>query len=264
MLGQTSRFKSQQVPPLPVNSNQSTNQSASSSSSSTPASIVIDGVTLQLNTTPNNQGSSQGVFVMFDKAKRATLTPDKQIEYTEKATKRILPGSQLISTEGYDSNKDNVLERMADEKHKIMKVVNYLIQMGASLGWLILTPKDVENCPDLEAETYDLLEQHRTVTLDQVVLSTLFYTIWSKDKFVLEDFAIQMQCLQNNVHHSLWTRCQEEIKGVHPLAQTGPVMLYIILRRMRDCSENTSFLLLDRLKNYKISDKDGEDIDLVF
>ena len=67
---------------------------------------------------------------------------------------------------------------------------------------------------------------------------------------------------QNNMDDHLCTKCLEEYKEFHPVQQGGPLMLYLVLRKIQDVSENSIQHLHTQLKNMKISLVPGENVDV--
>jgi len=66
--------------------------------------------------------------------------------------------------------------------------------------------------------------------------------------------------LKDDVDPDLWNRCYEEHLSAPVECQTGPLMLYLILHCLQNCSESTLNLLLLKVQNLNIKDHAGEGI----
>ena len=71
------------------------------------------------------------------------------------------------------------------------------------------------------------------------------------------------QFLRNNVDPELWNKCHEDLLTAPVPCQSGPLMLFLILKRLHNCSESTLELLLLKVRNLKIHEHEGEDIDTI-
>ena len=130
-------------------------------------------------------------------------------------------------------------------------------------GLRIVVPLDAHQRHDLTSQQFDLWSDFPLIEKEQVILSTLWYQMWADVPYVKESMNLQMKFFHNNVSPEMWSKCHEELLAASPACQTGPLMLYLILRRVHNCSESTLDLLLTGVRTMKISEYEAEDVDVV-
>ena len=67
--------------------------------------------------------------------------------------------------------------------------------------------------------------------------------------------------LQNNTEETLWSKCLELYEEYNPIQQGGPLMVFLILQRIQDSSEQALELLRYQVKALNISKLPGEDVE---
>jgi len=125
----------------------------------------------------------------------------------------------------------------------------------------ILSPIDCLNSPALGPERLNLFDHYANMTKDQVILSNKYLDTWVDEPYVQENMSFLKMALKANVDPDLWNRCYEEHLSAPVEFQNGPLMLYLILHRLQNCSESTLNLRLLKVRNLNIKDHAGEDID---
>jgi len=105
-----------------------------------------------------------------------------------------------------------------------------------------------------------MFDHYANMTKDQVNLSNKYLDTWVDEPYVQENMSFLKMALKANVDPDLWNRYYEEHLSAPVECQTGPLMLYLILHRLQNCSESTLNLLLVKVQNMNIKDHAGEDI----
>ena len=65
--------------------------------------------------------------------------------------------------------------------------------------------------------------------------------------------------LKNNTSDKLYLKCLETYDHFHPSQRGGPLMLYLILKKIQDNSESSLENLKDKVSGFKLSSLPGED-----
>ena len=73
--------------------------------------------------------------------------------------------------------------------------------------------------------------------------------------------AITLTLVQHNTDEELWLKCLETYDEYAPVQQGGPLMLFLILQRIQDRSEQTLDVLKIRVAQLDISKLKGEDVE---
>ena len=230
---------------------------------SASSSIVIDGVVMQINTTPNLQVHSRQLYKLFDKTDRHKMTPDQMAEFIDKATRPVLHKKGLPKMPPADPAGTEMLDTLTNNATAMDRIESQARVMDLMDGDTVVYPLDVHNSPALDPVRFSVFKDYAIITWEQMILSLTWYALWAGDSWVRESMELLKMLLRNNVDADLWNRCNEECLTAPPECQTGPLMLYLILRRLQNCSESTLELLLLKVRNYKIKDRQGEDIDYV-
>jgi hypothetical protein len=97
---------------------------------------------------------------------------------------------------------------------------------------------------------------------DMVALSCAWYRKWSKDTYFAENLDYTFRLLKNNTETTLWEKCMEEYTQYAAPYRGGPLMFFLILRRIHSTSESALQFLLNKVRTLKIRDIQGEDVDL--
>ena len=68
--------------------------------------------------------------------------------------------------------------------------------------------------------------------------------------------------LQKNTEEGLWSKCLEDYEEFHPIQRGGPLMLFLILKRIQDTSESAFDAFKKQVRKLNISKIKGEDVDV--
>ena len=75
--------------------------------------------------------------------------------------------------------------------------------------------------------------------------------------------AITLTLVQHNTDEESWLKCLETCDEHAPVQQGGPLMLFLVLQRIQDRSEQTPDVLKMRVAQLDISKLKGEDVEQV-
>ena len=230
---------------------------------SAAAGPLIDGVTLSLNPLPNTSFLRSQILKLQDKTLRGQLPLDELAIVHRESSKRIIDSKHLIGVPVYDSDGTRMLQAIVRVTADTEKMRMHIDMNDIADGLVIVFPVSCQTCPDLRPERLNLFEDFSRITLDDVILSTMWYRMWAAEKFVPESMTLLYRFIQNNVDAELWSKCHEDLLSVPVACQTGPVMMFLVLKRIYNCSESTLDLLLQKLKALKINKEAGEDVESI-
>ena len=108
---------------------------------------------------------------------------------------------------------------------------------------------------------FDLLRDYAKLDDNIIANSCAWYNLWVKEKYIQENMAYTFTLLQNNTNESLWNKCLEEYEEYAPQQQGGPLMFFLIIRRIQSNSETAIEHLKKQIKNLKLRDLPGENVD---
>jgi len=212
-------------------------------------------------TSPNKTVTQQRLYKLFDKTKRKDMTPDQLIDYMDKVTKLVLARKFLLKLPPSDPEGNELLPTLSNNQQSIETLRAHLGLLDCLDVTEILSPTDCLNSPALGPGRLNLFDHYANMTKDQVILSNKYLDTWVDEPYVQENVSFLKMALRANVDPNLWNRCYEEHLSAPVECQTGPLMLYLILHCLQNCSESTLNLLLLKVPNLNIKDHAGEDID---
>jgi len=224
---------------------------------------VLGGVAVNMRTTPNLEVNQRRLHKLFDKTKRKNMTPDQLSDYLDKVSKSVIPRKCLPKVPPSDPEGHDLLVTLANNQQSMETLRQHLEVLDCLDGTEIVAPLDCLRSPDLGPERLSLFDHYANITKDQVILSLKYLETWVDEPYVQENMTFLKMSLKANVDADLWNRCYEEHLSAPVECQTGPLMLYLILHRLQNCSESTLNLLLLKVRNLKIKDHAGEDIDTI-
>ena len=115
----------------------------------------------------------------------------------------------------------------------------------------------------LEQKYYNLFEDYPQLHPEAVANSCKWYNTWSAESYTSENMVLTFVLLQNNTEADLWGKCIELYESFSEEQQGGPLMLCLILRRIRDHSEQALDIIKVKIQELKITSIEGEDVDAI-
>ena len=222
--------------------------------------VIIDGRPIPLVNTARNVNILGGR--MYDKTKRSTLSPESLQSFLKSATGYVLPKGNKLSSpvladaEGHLKAVNNLgiqlrlLKRHLTE-HDMIDVFTIVIPAG-----------DVTVNPQV-SEVVSLFDAYPRLHANIVANSNTWYHLWSNASYLAENMNFSFDMLRKNTEDDLWLKCQEDYEDYAPAQRGGPLMLFLILRRIQDVSETAIDHVKQSLSSLRIRDIPGEDVDKV-
>jgi Zinc knuckle len=220
--------------------------------------IVIDGDYVTLLPTAKSHGEL-GVR-LFKKQNRSKLSPEGLDYFRKSLISYVLPKDNKLSTpaitdtEGHlkaVSNLDTQLGliRRHFEMHDCIDVFSIVIPHG-----------DLMTDPGLR-EVTSLFTSYPRLHVDIVANSNTWYHTWAMDPCYAENLNFTYEMLRKNTADELWLKCQEDYDEFSPAQRGGPLMLFLILRRIQDVSEAAIDHVKAAVVHLKIREIPGENVD---
>ena len=222
---------------------------------------IIDGTPLDVDLIPIDVNSFAPPRY-YDKRKRHLMPGDVRQAYIRGATSRILNKNSLISLPQLKTDEENGL---------LVHVQNLQAQKTALRAHMqaydiydvmtIVVPVDVATTGTIENVTYDLFDDHTKLHEAHVANSCTWYNRWVKNDYVRENMSFILTFLQNNTDEYLWSKSLERYEEFTPIQRGGPLIAFIILRKIQDSSEQALEHLRVQVGRIDISKFLGEDVD---
>ena len=222
--------------------------------------VTLNGVRVRVRVHPNTQIVRAR---MWDKTKRATLDHETLQLFIKSATGYALDKKNKLSVQSLKPDEDGKLEEVHNLQSQLRLIRNHLYSHDMLDVFNIVLPKHVSQEPTLvDPTSYDLFQHYAKFTADMVANSCAWYNYWLSEPYVRENMTYSLAFLQNNTSDSLWAKCLETYDDFDPAQQGGPLMLFLVLKKIQDTSESAIESLKTRIANLKIRDLKGEDVDL--
>ena len=197
----------------------------------------------------------------WDKTKRHQLDPDQKSTFIKEATGYALSKSNKLSVMNLKADSEGKLQEVHHLQSQLKLLKTHLISYDMVDVFTIVFPQLVIKRPDLSTVTYDLFLHYGKLTADIVANSNAWYNLWVDATYISENMAYSLEFLKNNTSDSLYIKCLETYDHYHPCQRGGPLMLYLILKRIQDTSESALLHLKAKLAGLKINKITGEDVE---
>jgi hypothetical protein len=222
--------------------------------------IIIDGRPIPLAPKMRDANALNGR--LYDKTKRASLSPESLQAFLKSATGYVLPkGNKLCAPALVDA--EGHLKAINNLGVQLRLIKRHLIEHDMYDVFTIVIP--VGNVTDSAAvgELVSLFDAYPRLHADIIANSNTWYHLWSTAAYLAENMNFSYEMLRRNTDDDLWLKCQEDYEEYAPVQRGGPLMLFLILRRIQDVSEAAIGHVKQSLKSLKITDIPGEDVDKV-
>jgi hypothetical protein len=111
--------------------------------------------------------------------------------------------------------------------------------------------------------TRNLYTDYSEVTVEEVAASNRWYRQWGADPWHSENLYLTALYFQNNTTDLLWRMTYDKYSQYNQLERGGPLFFHIMLSKLLSNTEESAKHLETRVKDFKITDVVGEDIDKV-
>ena len=223
-----------------------------------PKVATVGGEPLPLRTQPF---LTHGHAKVWDKGQRAKLKPDVLQTFIKSATGYALSKHNKLSMQSLRPDDDGKLEEIHNLQVQLRALRDHLYTHDMLNVFTIVLPVDVHSSPTLREGEYDLFTHYAKFNADIVANSNAWYNQWVQASYISENMTYSLQFLQNNTSESLWNKCLESYEDYSPAQRGGPLMLFLVLKKIQDNSESAIEALKTRVTKLKIRDIPGENVD---
>ena len=223
---------------------------------------VIEGVHVPIRRSRVDP-SSLTMAKIWDKLKRHTLSNEDRAHFVKSATSySVLSKHNKLEVYSLKENDDGTLENVRNTQLQLRLLQTHAHNHDIGDVFTVVVPDNINHLPSISETRYNLFEDFAKLDVAMVATSNAWYNTWVHAENICENMAYTFTLLQNNTSEELWNKCLEEYERYHPIYQGGPLMLFLILKRIQSNSENAITHLQNRIKHLKIRDLKGEDVDL--
>jgi len=230
-------------------------------------SVFIDGRLVSLRSSP--QAVDKFVTTRFwNKETRKDLDMEHLAIFRKSATGFVLAKHKKLSVMSTKTDDDGVLTHVHSLQHQTKLLRDHMTTHDIVDVFHVVVPTDVATTPELQLNddndiiVYDLFQDYSKLTADMVAMSNAWYNMWTTSAYITENMTYSYELLQNNTEEALWVKCLEKYEEFSLVERGGPLMLYIILRRIQDTSESAIEFLKKKVEKLQIKTLKGEDVDL--
>ena len=220
--------------------------------------VIIDGDYVTLAAMAKPQG---GLGVrLFEKHKRHTLTPEGLDYFRKSLISYVLPKDNKLATPAITDTEGH-LKAVSNLDTQIGLIRRHLEMHDCIDVFTIVIPSgDITSDPGVR-EVTSLFTSYPRLHVDIVANSNTWYHTWTMDKCYAENLNFTYEMLRKNTADDLWLKCQEDYEEFSPAQRGGPLMLFLILRRIQDVSEAAIDHVKAAVVHLKIREIPGENVD---
>ena len=220
------------------------------------ASIVVGGETILLEASPR-VAATQGC--RHKKETRAKMSESDLADMLKSATEKMSHKFTMVApkTDDEESLKEyatlSQLIRATKERHAHYDMMDV---------FQIVFPTDVANSPDLSITrpSTDLYTNYLSVTADEVALSCQWYATWPTADTFGQNLSETFNFFRQNCSMSLYHKVLESYDSYPASQRGGPLFFKLMLDILVADHEIVADTLISRLKSFKISTVQGENV----
>ena len=222
--------------------------------------VWIDGRAISVCKKPRDVTALSGR--LYDKTKRSSLSPESLQAFQKSATGYVLPkGNKLISPALVDA--EGHLKSINNLGVQLRLIERHLVEHDMIDVFTIVIPSgDVTKTGDV-LEFVSLFAACPRLHASIIANSNTWCNLWTDAPYIGENLNFSYDMLRKNTDDDLWLKCQEDYDDYAPVQRGGPLMLFLILRRIQDVSESAIDHVKKSLMSLKMRDLPGEDVDKV-
>ena len=268
--------------PMRAYIDKSRRQSRSFATSSSKPAKVIKAKTVKAKSSPGNSKpiinigaeplevrakpkplSAVYAVKLYNKHEREKLfqNAENKQNFLKAAGGHILTKHNKLAYINISSNVEGALKSVHNLQSQLKTFRQHCNQYDIGETLTIVVPDDVERTPDISEQTFDLLVDYPKLQADIVANSCAYYNIWAAAKYVGQNMGLIFKLMQNNTEEHLWNKCLEEYEEYELVQQGGPLMFFLILRKIQNVSEDAIQHLRSQLEKLKISKSAGENVE---
>jgi len=239
---------------------QAQNKVAQPSSDGTEATIIVDGRPVTTSNRARDLATLSGRT--YDKTKRVDLSPENLQAFLKSANTYVLPKYNKLAPP-VSTDAEGHLKAVSNLGTQLRVLQRHLIDHDMIDVFTIVIPKGNVSASPAVAEMTSLFTAYPRLHVDIVANSNTWYHLWATEPYFAENLNYSYELLRKNTDDDLWLKCQEDYEDYSAVQRGGPLMLFLILRRIQDVSESAIDHVKQSLVNLKIRDIPGEDVDKV-
>ena len=201
--------------------------------------------------------------VMWPKEDRPDMPADVRLTFQKSATGYVLAKNNKFQMPvlKHDAEGGETLEGLCLVNRQVDSIKDHLRQFDMDDVMDIVIPLALPRA-EIDSQRFDLLKDYAKLTADMVAVSCYWYnTFLSHLPYIRENMSYTFTLFKNNTDESLWNLVLEDYERFDPSERGGPLVAFLILKRIRNVSETAITNLKAKLKNLKISKLPGEDVD---
>ena len=232
--------------------------------------IIILGEEVKLATKPNSITKTD-----FLPPKRYYLTKRKDLSdeafdvFYKAATGFALTKDNKLEVVSLRHDDEKILFSIKNIQFQLQTLLEFCYKMDTLNVFTIVSPKDQDKTAAISSATYNLFEDYPVLHPAQVANSNAWCNTWvqtdpqcrSQTSPTHENLQITYEFIKKNTDTGLIAKAVEEHNEYLPVQQGGPLLLYLVLKKMLDVSETSLEYLRKRVKAIKLSELPGENVE---
>ncbi|KAG7370315.1 hypothetical protein IV203_028061 [Nitzschia inconspicua] len=106
----------------------------------------------------------------------------------------------------------------------------------------------------------NLFQWYASITMDRVLASNMWYQSYPVKAWYKQNLGLTTEYLLNHMEPTLWERVKEDYNKTPVEGRGGPLLLYIMIKHIVIANESIAQVLVDKIKDVKLSNYPGEDV----
>jgi hypothetical protein len=110
-------------------------------------------------------------------------------------------------------------------------------------------------------KTRDLFKDYAIMTPDEVAWSNKWYRTWTAEIWFEQNLRLSFDFLENHCSEELWDKIMDKYNRYSEVEKGGPLFFVITMSKLISNTEEAYDALSKRIRDFKISNLQGENVD---
>jgi hypothetical protein len=174
-----------------------------------------------------------------------------RVEHTKYDLSSFLIDDQDKLDDTYNLDKNTERTRQAMGNYDYDNVFN-IVEQDKPLG----SPENL-----VLTKTRDLFKDYVIMTPDEVAWSNKWYRTWTAEIWFEQNLKLSFDFLENHCSKELWDKTMDKYNRYSEVEKGGPLFFVIMMSKLLSNTEQASDALTKRIRDFKISNLQGENVD---
>jgi len=226
-----------------------------------PQTIMVGTSVIKIRKKPKEATAYSRPKRFYSHDRDGLSLEDKSI-FLRSALNPVLFKGNKLTTMTICQDNDDLLIAVKNLQSQLKTLYSQMYQHDLDQIFTILSPLGPDD-PRVSETTFNLFTDYATLHPAQVAASTAYYNNWTDEScsWITDNLDLTIDAIRVNCDPDLFAKATEDHEEFDPVCQGGPLLLYFVLKRILDVSEQSIVYIVNRVKALNLSKIPGEDVE---